>query len=182
MVSGAWMLDGATKDRMYALSLASSRLKDVSNRFVFRQRLKDFKNLPLESIRQGLESTPHSKFLEPPKIESIRRITEPIRFHPVFKFNVQNALRIDSKEKEHVFQRFPKVSGGAGRANDSTYGNSGPSGVVSAVGSLFPRGTKTNVAAHGGYRVAFGSGPGYQISASSGSVGLAMITDRVSSS
>ncbi|MED6113638.1 hypothetical protein PIB30_072747 [Stylosanthes scabra] len=37
----------------------------------------------------------------------------------------------------------------------------------------------TNVAAHGGYRGAFSSGPGYQTSASSGSVGLAMITDRV---
>ncbi|MED6138152.1 hypothetical protein PIB30_071567 [Stylosanthes scabra] len=33
-------------------------------------------------------------------------------------------------------------------ANDSAYGDSGPSGVVSAVGSLFPRGTKANVAAY----------------------------------
>ncbi|MED6182936.1 hypothetical protein PIB30_033342 [Stylosanthes scabra] len=56
-----------------------------------------------------------------------------------------------------------QVSGGAGRANDSAYGNSGPSGVVSAVGSLFPRGTKAIVAAHGSGRGAFGSGPGYQI-------------------
>ncbi|MED6214161.1 hypothetical protein PIB30_100204, partial [Stylosanthes scabra] len=66
----------------------------------------------------------------------------------------------------------------------------------SAVGSLFPRGTRANVAAHGSGRGAFGSGPGYQragkngppgkyerwlSSASSGSVELAMITDRVSS-
>ncbi|MED6207872.1 hypothetical protein PIB30_039600 [Stylosanthes scabra] len=53
---------------------------------------------------QGLESTPHSKFHEPPKIESIRRITEPIRFHPVFKFNVQNALKIDSSSSESILR------------------------------------------------------------------------------
>ncbi|MED6171540.1 hypothetical protein PIB30_041603 [Stylosanthes scabra] len=127
------------------------------------QRLKDFKDLPLESIRQGFESTPRSKLHELPRIESIRLVTEPIRFHPVFKFNVQNALRIDSSSSESILKRMNMVSGGAGRANDSAYGNSGPSGVVSAVGSLFPRGTKANVAAHGSYRGAFGSGLGYQI-------------------
>ncbi|MED6171613.1 hypothetical protein PIB30_042286 [Stylosanthes scabra] len=40
-------------------------------------------------------------------------------------------------------------SRGACEANDSAYGNSGPSGVVSDVGSLFPHGTKANVAAYG---------------------------------
>ncbi|MED6194907.1 hypothetical protein PIB30_032935 [Stylosanthes scabra] len=53
---------------------------------------------------EGLESTPHSKFHEPPKIESIRRITEPIRFHPVFKNNVQNARRIDSPSSESILR------------------------------------------------------------------------------
>ncbi|MED6164713.1 hypothetical protein PIB30_092807 [Stylosanthes scabra] len=134
----AWMLDGAIKDRIYALSLASRY--------------------------GGLESTPHSKFHEPPKIESIRRITELIRFHPVSKFNVQNALIIDSSSSKSILKRRNMISkGGAGRANDSAYGNSGPSGVVSAVGSLFPRGTKANVAAHGSGRGAFGSSPGYQL-------------------
>ncbi|MED6212874.1 hypothetical protein PIB30_087604 [Stylosanthes scabra] len=31
---------------------------------------------------QGFESTPRSKFHELPRIESIRLVTEPIRFHP----------------------------------------------------------------------------------------------------
>ncbi|MED6214020.1 hypothetical protein PIB30_098937, partial [Stylosanthes scabra] len=53
-------------------------------------------------------------------------------------------------------------SRGACEANDSAYGNSGPSGVVSAVGSLFPRGTKANVAAYGSGRGASCQRPGYQ--------------------
>ncbi|MED6174829.1 hypothetical protein PIB30_072768 [Stylosanthes scabra] len=44
----------------------------------------------------------------------------------------------------------------------SAYGNSEPSGVVSVVGSLFPRGTKANVAAYGSGREAFCHRPGYQ--------------------
>ncbi|MED6206610.1 hypothetical protein PIB30_028472 [Stylosanthes scabra] len=85
---------------------------------------------------QGFESTPHSKFHELPRIESIRLVIEPIRFHPVFKFNVQNALRIDSSSSESILKRRNMVSKGAGRAIDSAYGNSGPSGVVSACGVL----------------------------------------------
>ncbi|MED6161265.1 hypothetical protein PIB30_059133 [Stylosanthes scabra] len=86
-------------------------------------------------------------------------------------------------------------SRGACRANDSAYGNSGPSGVVSAVGSLFPRGAKTNVAAHGSGRGASCQRPGYQPrmvlrgSTNDGCPelvpdrsGLAIITDRMSSS
>ncbi|MED6184022.1 hypothetical protein PIB30_043355 [Stylosanthes scabra] len=53
-------------------------------------------------------------------------------------------------------------SRGACVANDSTYGNSGPSGVVSAVGSLFPRGAKANVAAYSSGRGASCQRPGYQ--------------------
>ncbi|MED6210967.1 hypothetical protein PIB30_069191 [Stylosanthes scabra] len=64
-------------------------------------RLKDFQNLPLESIRQGFEPTPRLNIHEWPKIESIRL-----------------------------------ASGGAGKANDSAYGNSGPSGVVSDCGDF----------------------------------------------
>ncbi|MED6222032.1 hypothetical protein PIB30_060589 [Stylosanthes scabra] len=84
-IDSAWMLDGATKDRVYALSLASRCMLEIDE-------------------NKGLESTPPSKFHEPPKIESIRRITEPIRFHPVFKFNVQNALRIDSSSSETILR------------------------------------------------------------------------------
>ncbi|MED6111279.1 hypothetical protein PIB30_051049 [Stylosanthes scabra] len=60
-----------------------------------------------------------------------------------------------------VQNREPR-SRGACKANDSAYGNSGPSGVVSAVGSLFPRGTKANVAPYGSGRGAFCYRPGYQ--------------------
>ncbi|MED6127130.1 hypothetical protein PIB30_085168 [Stylosanthes scabra] len=82
-------------------------------------------------------------------------------------------------------------SRGACEANDSAYGNSGPSGVVSAVGSLFPRGTKVNVAAYGSGSGASCQRPGYQPrmvlrgSTNDGypvlvldRSGLAMITDR----
>ncbi|MED6162710.1 hypothetical protein PIB30_073148 [Stylosanthes scabra] len=174
-------LDARWRDgnRVYALSLASrwypSRFTEPFwngfEHFVTIESIRlwgesiricsEAKTPQLKSIR--LESTPHSKFHEPPKIESIRRITEPIRLHPTFKFNVQNALRIDSSSSESILKRKNMISKGFQRANDSAYGNSGPSGVVSAVGSLFPRGRKTNVAAHGSYRGAFGSGPGYQI-------------------
>ncbi|MED6194908.1 hypothetical protein PIB30_032936 [Stylosanthes scabra] len=46
-----------------------------------------------------------------------------------FKFNVQNPLRVDSSSPELV-----PMSGGACGANDSVYGNSRPSGVVSGRG------------------------------------------------
>ncbi|MED6210557.1 hypothetical protein PIB30_065192 [Stylosanthes scabra] len=127
----AWMLDSAMEDRACALSLASRFRIDSNlvalNKFVklsiesiqgrvesirILTEAKGFLNLPLESIRQGLESTPCSKFHEPPKIESIRRITEPIRFHPVFKFNVQNALRIDSSSSESIPMRKNMISKG----------------------------------------------------------------------
>ncbi|MED6162590.1 hypothetical protein PIB30_071916 [Stylosanthes scabra] len=54
---------------------------------------------------QGFESTLHSKFHDLPRIESIRLVTEPIRFLPVFKFNLQNALRIDSSSSESILKR-----------------------------------------------------------------------------
>ncbi|MED6174991.1 hypothetical protein PIB30_074237 [Stylosanthes scabra] len=53
-------------------------------------------------------------------------------------------------------------SRGACEANDLAYGNIGPSGVVSAVGSLFPRGTKANIAAYGSGRGASCQRPDYQ--------------------
>ncbi|MED6120310.1 hypothetical protein PIB30_019633 [Stylosanthes scabra] len=104
-------------------------------------------------IEKGSESTPSSKFHKLPRTESIRLVSEPIRFYPDFKINVQNALRIDSQSilMRIVLNREPRYRGACG-ANDSAYGDSGPSGVVSAVGSLFPRGTKANVAAYGSGR------------------------------
>ncbi|MED6142527.1 hypothetical protein PIB30_114668, partial [Stylosanthes scabra] len=57
--------------------------------------------------------------------------------------------------------REPRSRGTCG-ANDSAYSDSGPSGVVSAMGSLFPRGTKANVAAYGSGRGASCQRPGYQ--------------------
>ncbi|MED6177598.1 hypothetical protein PIB30_099691, partial [Stylosanthes scabra] len=53
-------------------------------------------------------------------------------------------------------------SRGACEANDSAYGNSGLSGVVSAMGSLFPHGRKANVAAYGSGRGASYQRLGYQ--------------------
>ncbi|MED6111876.1 hypothetical protein PIB30_056361 [Stylosanthes scabra] len=70
---------------------------------------------------QGLESTPPSKFHEPPKIESVRWITEPIRFHPVFKFNVQNALRINSSSSESILKRRNMISKGFQRFSDDDW-------------------------------------------------------------
>ncbi|MED6111657.1 hypothetical protein PIB30_054307 [Stylosanthes scabra] len=54
---------------------------------------------------QGFESTPHPKFPKLPRIESTLLVIESIRFHPVFKFNVQNALRIDSSSSESILKR-----------------------------------------------------------------------------
>ncbi|MED6170114.1 hypothetical protein PIB30_027714 [Stylosanthes scabra] len=59
------------------------------------------------------------------------------------------------------YNREPRSRGACG-ANGSAYGNSGPLGVVSAMGSLFPRGTKANVAAYGSGRGASYQRPGYQ--------------------
>ncbi|MED6126044.1 hypothetical protein PIB30_074598 [Stylosanthes scabra] len=53
---------------------------------------------------QGFESTPPSKFHERPRIESIRLVTESIRSCPVFKFNVQSALGIDSSSSESILK------------------------------------------------------------------------------
>ncbi|MED6128352.1 hypothetical protein PIB30_096892 [Stylosanthes scabra] len=104
------------------VSIESTRLWGESIRICteaktthLKSRLRDFKNLPLESIRQGFESTPRSKFHELPRIESIRLVTEPIRFHPTFKFNVQNALRIDSSSSESILHRRNMVSKGIKR-------------------------------------------------------------------
>ncbi|MED6213464.1 hypothetical protein PIB30_093649, partial [Stylosanthes scabra] len=55
---------------------------------------------------QDFESTPPSKFHKLPRIESIQLVTEPILFHPDFKFNVQNALRIDSSSSESILKRM----------------------------------------------------------------------------
>ncbi|MED6124078.1 hypothetical protein PIB30_055736, partial [Stylosanthes scabra] len=57
--------------------------------------------------------------------------------------------------------REPRSRGACG-ANDWAYGTSGPSRVVSAVGALFPHGTKANVAAYGSGRGASCQRPGYQ--------------------
>ncbi|MED6175312.1 hypothetical protein PIB30_077162 [Stylosanthes scabra] len=70
---------------------------------------------------QGFESTLHSKFHELPRIKSIRWVTEPIRFHPVFKFNVQNALRIDSSSSESILKRRNVVSEGFQRLRDDDW-------------------------------------------------------------
>ncbi|MED6209618.1 hypothetical protein PIB30_056509 [Stylosanthes scabra] len=73
----------------------------------------------LQSSRfKGFESTPHSKFHELPRIESIRLVAEPIRFHPIFKFNVQNALRIDSSSSESILKRRNLVFKGFQRLSD----------------------------------------------------------------
>ncbi|MED6183058.1 hypothetical protein PIB30_034483 [Stylosanthes scabra] len=117
----AWMLDGATKDRVYTLSLASRGQNSPSQIDSWSFRI-DF-NL-------GLESTPHSKFHEPPKIESIRWITEPIRFHPVFKINVHTALRIDSSTSELILKKRNMVSKGFQRLSDDDW-----SGYISCTGS-----------------------------------------------
>ncbi|MED6145304.1 hypothetical protein PIB30_023886 [Stylosanthes scabra] len=82
-------------------------------------------------------------------------------------------------------QNLEPRSRGACGANDSAYGDTGPSGVVSTVGSLFPRGTKANVAAYSSGKGASCQRPGYQRSTNDGypvlvldRSGLAMITDR----
>ncbi|MED6196191.1 hypothetical protein PIB30_045083 [Stylosanthes scabra] len=98
-VDCAWMLDGATKDRVYALILAS-------------------------------------------RIESIRWITEPIRFHPVFKFNVHNALRIDSSSSESILKRRNMVSKGFQRLSDDDW-----SGYISCM--LIPLFYKTRTVSLG---------------------------------
>ncbi|MED6149195.1 hypothetical protein PIB30_060149 [Stylosanthes scabra] len=128
----AWMLDGVIKDRVCALILASSLMRTMSMHVCLIvvvamgqccfQELRVYmrwepygwigpegRDDERNEIVMGLESTPHSKFYEPPIIESIRWVTELIRFHPVFKFNVQNALRIDSNDKKHDFQGFSKI-------------------------------------------------------------------------
>ncbi|MED6161622.1 hypothetical protein PIB30_062544 [Stylosanthes scabra] len=55
---------------------------------------------------QGSESTPSSKFHKLPRIESSRLVHEPIHFHSDSKFNVQNALRIDSSSSESIPTRI----------------------------------------------------------------------------
>ncbi|MED6173135.1 hypothetical protein PIB30_056441 [Stylosanthes scabra] len=60
--------------------------------------VQDFEKWSPESIWRDSESTPSSRFHKLPKIESIRLVPEPIRFHTDFHFDVQNALRIDSNE------------------------------------------------------------------------------------
>ncbi|MED6185983.1 hypothetical protein PIB30_062384, partial [Stylosanthes scabra] len=107
-------------------------------------------------------------------------------------FNPELRLTHGLRLREALVALFPFIthanhgSRGAYEANNSAYGNSGPSRVVSVVGSLFPRGTKANVAAYDERSFTIGARkngpPGkyerWLSSASSGSVGLAMITDR----
>ncbi|MED6171059.1 hypothetical protein PIB30_037064 [Stylosanthes scabra] len=123
MVNGAWILDGAMDNCVNALSLAS-RNGWLLIDYVVMCMLEIDENMSMH----GFESTPSSRFYKLPGIESIQLATESIRFHPDFKINVQKNREPSSR--------------GPCEANDSVYGNSGPSGVVSAVGSLFPRGTK----------------------------------------
>ncbi|MED6180948.1 hypothetical protein PIB30_014730 [Stylosanthes scabra] len=85
-----WRLKGVTKDK--------SNGKLVLGYSMARRKSR----VSIELSVQGFESTPHSKFHELPRIESIRLVTEPIRFHPIFKFNIQNALRIDSSSSESI--------------------------------------------------------------------------------
>ncbi|MED6185911.1 hypothetical protein PIB30_061720 [Stylosanthes scabra] len=59
------------------------------------------------------------------------------------------------------YNREPRSKRGQ-EDQSSAYGNSGPSGVVSAVGLLFPHGTKANVAAYGSGRGTSCHRPGYQ--------------------
>ncbi|MED6134730.1 hypothetical protein PIB30_039732 [Stylosanthes scabra] len=120
---------------------------------------------------QGSESTLCSRFHKLPRIKSSRLVPEPIRFHSDFKFNVQNALRIDSSSSESILMRIVLAFK---EDQSSAYGNSGPSGVVSTVESLFPRGTKANVAAYGS-----GRGPPAIVSATNlGDVTLPLIKLR----
>ncbi|MED6204180.1 hypothetical protein PIB30_006596 [Stylosanthes scabra] len=114
----AWMLDGAMDNCVYALSLASSRLTcggepirictkpklSILNRFVVdwnRLYPRGLKENHLTSNR-GFESTSFSRFHKLPRIESSRLVPEPIRSHTDYKFNVQNALRIDSPSSESI--------------------------------------------------------------------------------
>ncbi|MED6218750.1 hypothetical protein PIB30_029460 [Stylosanthes scabra] len=66
-----------------------------------------------------------------------------------------------SNSFDKIYNREPR-SREACEANDSASGNSGPSGVVSAVGSLSPHGRKANVAAYGSGTGALCHRPGYQ--------------------
>ncbi|MED6149502.1 hypothetical protein PIB30_063190 [Stylosanthes scabra] len=87
---------------------------------------KDFKNLHpkrVDSVRRGIDSKPFYTFLTELElqVESIREILESIRAF----------LNLENEESD-------MRSTGACRANDSAYGDSGPSGVVSVCGVLVP--------------------------------------------
>ncbi|MED6145469.1 hypothetical protein PIB30_025613 [Stylosanthes scabra] len=106
----AWMLDGAMDNCVYALSLTSSTWFSIESSRgcvesirIFTEPKGFLKWFP-ESIRQGSESTPSSRFHELPRIESSRLVHEPIRFYSDFKFNVQNALRVDSSSSESILK------------------------------------------------------------------------------
>ncbi|MED6172656.1 hypothetical protein PIB30_052060 [Stylosanthes scabra] len=114
----AWMLDGAMDNCVYALSLASRvYMRWEPYEWIGPEGRDDERN-DVEMIGEGFELTPHSKLHERPRIESIRLVTKPIRFHPVFKFNVQNALRIDSSSSESIPKRRNLVSKGFQRLSD----------------------------------------------------------------
>ncbi|MED6210969.1 hypothetical protein PIB30_069193 [Stylosanthes scabra] len=75
-----WRLMRVTKvksDGKLVLGYSMARKKSRVSIELGVQRLKDFQNLPLESIRQGFEPTPRLNFHERPKIESIRLNREP---------------------------------------------------------------------------------------------------------
>ncbi|MED6170383.1 hypothetical protein PIB30_030356 [Stylosanthes scabra] len=104
-----WCLDARWREgnRVLALSLASRR---HPSRFTepFWNVFKNF----------GFESTPPSKFHKRPRIESIRLVTESIRLYLVFKFNILNALRIDSSSSESILKRMNMVSKGFQKLSD----------------------------------------------------------------
>ncbi|MED6111137.1 hypothetical protein PIB30_049712 [Stylosanthes scabra] len=125
----------ARRKSRVSIELGVQSIRSCAESIRILTETKGFSKSSPESIRRDSESTPSSRFHKLPKIESIRVVSEPIHSHTDFQFD----------------NREPR-SRGACVANDSAYGNSGPSGVVSAVGSLFPRGTKTNVAAYGSGR------------------------------
>ncbi|MED6200453.1 hypothetical protein PIB30_085267 [Stylosanthes scabra] len=97
----AWTLDGAMDNCVYALTLAS-RYGWLLIDYVTMCMLEIDENMSMH----GFESTPSSRFHKLPRIELIRLVTEPIRFHSDFKFNVQNALKIDFSSSKSILMRM----------------------------------------------------------------------------
>ncbi|MED6188550.1 hypothetical protein PIB30_087030 [Stylosanthes scabra] len=191
----AWMLDGATKDRVYGLSLASRvYMRWEPYEWIGPEGRDDERN-------DVFESTPPSRFHKLLRIESIRLVTEPIRFHSDFKFNVQNALKIDSPSSESILKRRNFVFKGRVMMIEVVTSHRTIGSSKCLWGSCFHVGqeltSRLTVAAGGppasvpatnldersftiggGKNGPLGKYERWLSSASSGSVGLAMITDR----